>query len=218
MLPATGGHAEAALGQWSYCVGPCRGIELGDQLWVSRFILLRIADQFRYRASLEPKPVPGDWQGNGAHVKVRREPRALQGLVSLMLHQGRCSLLISARLPVRTGLQNEYPVENRHLVQSVAVSQQSILCIEIYIAVRLELPGFSKRCWALQVSTRETREAGRGWFALQEHVRRLGAAHGQHLMAYGAGAAARLGPSALAFRAVRTARSGRCTCATIVGF
>ena len=73
MLPATGGHAEAALGQWSYCVGPCRGIELGDQLWVSRFILLRIADQFRYRASLEPKPVPGDWQGNGAHVKVRRE-------------------------------------------------------------------------------------------------------------------------------------------------
>lgn len=57
----------------------------------------------------------------------------------------------------------------------------------------------------LQVSTRETREAGKGWFAVQEHVRRLGAAHGQHLMAYGAGAAARLGPSALAFRAVRCA-------------
>ena len=66
-----GGHSEAALGQWSYCIGPCRGIELGDQLWVSRYILLRMADQFRFRASLEPKPVPGDWQGNGAHVKVR---------------------------------------------------------------------------------------------------------------------------------------------------
>lgn len=66
-----GGHSEAALGQWSYCIGPCRGIELGDQLWVSRFILLRMADQFRFRASLEPKPVPGDWPGNGAHVKVR---------------------------------------------------------------------------------------------------------------------------------------------------
>jgi len=57
-----------------------------------------------------------------------------------------------------------------------------------------------------QVSTRETRETGRGWFAVQEHVRRLGAAHSQHLMAYGAGAAARLGPSALAFRAVRCPR------------
>jgi glutamine synthetase len=65
-----GGHAEAALGQWSYCVGPCRGIELGDQLWASRFILLRMADQFRLTASLDPKPLPGDWPGNGAHVKV----------------------------------------------------------------------------------------------------------------------------------------------------
>jgi len=52
-------------------VGPCRGIELGDQLWASRFILLRMADQFRLTASLDPKPLPGDWPGNGAHVKVR---------------------------------------------------------------------------------------------------------------------------------------------------
>lgn len=36
-------------GQWSYTVGPCRGIELGDHVWLSRYLLLRLSEQFKVR-------------------------------------------------------------------------------------------------------------------------------------------------------------------------
>lgn len=30
--------------QWEFQVGPCEGIEMGDQLWMARFILHRICE------------------------------------------------------------------------------------------------------------------------------------------------------------------------------
>lgn len=32
--------------QWEYQVGPCVGISVGDDLWMSRFLLHRIAEEF----------------------------------------------------------------------------------------------------------------------------------------------------------------------------
>ena len=61
--------AAAAPGQWSYSIGPCPGIELADQLWLSRYLLLRLTEKFKVIASLDPKPVPGDWSSSGAPVK-----------------------------------------------------------------------------------------------------------------------------------------------------
>ena len=40
---------------------------------------------------------------------------------------------------------------------------------------------------AVMFSTRETREPGRGWYAVQSHVQALAAAHMQHIMVYGSG-------------------------------
>ena len=54
--------------QWEYQVGPCVGIDIGDQLWMSRFILHRVAEEFGVVATLDPKPMPGDWNGAGAHT------------------------------------------------------------------------------------------------------------------------------------------------------
>jgi hypothetical protein len=65
----TGVCATATPGQWSYQVGPCHGIELGDELWVSRYILSRVSERFKVVASLDPKPIPGDWSGSGCYVK-----------------------------------------------------------------------------------------------------------------------------------------------------
>lgn len=35
--------------QWEYQVGPCLGISIGDDLWMSRFLLHRIAEEFGVR-------------------------------------------------------------------------------------------------------------------------------------------------------------------------
>lgn len=54
--------------QWEFQVGPCEGISIGDQLWVARFLLHRVAEEFGVIATLDPKPMEGDWNGAGAHT------------------------------------------------------------------------------------------------------------------------------------------------------
>lgn len=63
-----GSNAEVMLSQWEYQIGPCEGIEIGDHLWMSRFLLERVAEDFDVVISFDPKPVPGDWNGSGAHT------------------------------------------------------------------------------------------------------------------------------------------------------
>jgi len=53
--------------QWEFQVGPCEGITIGDHLWMARFLLHRVAEEFGVVVTLDPKPVPGDWNGAGAH-------------------------------------------------------------------------------------------------------------------------------------------------------
>ena len=47
-------------------MGPCTGIDSGDQLWLARYLLNRVAEDFEVVVSYEPKPVKGDWNGAGA--------------------------------------------------------------------------------------------------------------------------------------------------------
>ncbi|KAF2750032.1 hypothetical protein M011DRAFT_465680 [Sporormia fimetaria CBS 119925] len=66
----SGTNAEVMPAQWEYQVGPCTGIELGDQLWMSRFLLHRVAEEFGVKVTFAPKPIPGDWNGAGLHTNV----------------------------------------------------------------------------------------------------------------------------------------------------
>ncbi|OAF67179.1 hypothetical protein A3Q56_05086 [Intoshia linei] len=66
-LTVSGTNAEVMPGQWEYQIGPVEGIAMGDQLWISRYILQRVAEDFDVGVSLDPKIVPGDWNGSGAH-------------------------------------------------------------------------------------------------------------------------------------------------------
>jgi len=60
-------NAEVMPAQWEFQVGPCEGIDMGDHLWVGRYILERVAEDFGVAVSVDPKPMPGDWNGAGAH-------------------------------------------------------------------------------------------------------------------------------------------------------
>jgi glutamine synthetase len=53
-------------------VGPCEGIEIGDHLWVARYILKRVAEDYNISISFEPKLFL-DWAGSGGHINYSTE-------------------------------------------------------------------------------------------------------------------------------------------------
>ncbi|MET0143667.1 MAG: glutamine synthetase GlnII [Ilumatobacteraceae bacterium] len=67
-LKISGVNAEVMIGQWEFQVGPCDPVEVGDHLWLARWLLYRTAEDFDVAATLDAKPMKGDWNGAGAHT------------------------------------------------------------------------------------------------------------------------------------------------------
>jgi glutamine synthetase len=67
-LHLSGINAEVMPGQWEFQIGPVAAPQVADELWIARWLLYRIAEDFDVSATLDPKPVKGDWNGAGAHT------------------------------------------------------------------------------------------------------------------------------------------------------
>ena len=67
-LAISGTNAEVMMGQWEFQIGPVGPVECSDQVWLARWLLYRIGEDFGISATLNPKPIKGDWNGAGAHT------------------------------------------------------------------------------------------------------------------------------------------------------
>ena len=66
-IDITGTNAEVLLGQWEYQVFSKGKLKAGDDLWISRYILQQMSEDYGFTIEFHPKPVSGDWNGSGLH-------------------------------------------------------------------------------------------------------------------------------------------------------
>tara|TARA_B110000037_G_C17084550_1_gene491429 strand:+ start:301 stop:1314 length:1014 start_codon:yes stop_codon:yes gene_type:complete len=72
-LQISGVNSEVAPSQWEYQIGPVEGINAADQLYVSRYILLRLSEEYNVIINFEPKPLESPFNGSGCHVNFSTE-------------------------------------------------------------------------------------------------------------------------------------------------
>lgn len=61
-------NQEVACGQWEFQLFAKGAKKAGDELWVARYLLERLSEEYDYYIELHPKPIKGEWNGSGMHA------------------------------------------------------------------------------------------------------------------------------------------------------
>lgn len=73
-LNVEGINAEVAAGQWEFQIFGKNAKSTGDEIWIGRYLIQRIAEKYGVAVDWHPKPLGDtDWNGSGMHANFSNE-------------------------------------------------------------------------------------------------------------------------------------------------
>src|SRR5271156_3479247 len=60
-------NSEVAKGQWEFQIFGKGSKSAADQMWVARYLLMRLGEKYKVDIEFHCKPILGDWNGSGMH-------------------------------------------------------------------------------------------------------------------------------------------------------
>ena len=77
-LNISGINGEVAPSQWEFQIGPSLGISASDELWLARYILYKLSEEFKVNISFEPKLMK-EINGSGLHTNFSTDETRAEG-------------------------------------------------------------------------------------------------------------------------------------------
>ncbi|KAI1714344.1 glutamine synthetase, beta-Grasp domain-containing protein [Ditylenchus destructor] len=126
----SGTNAEVMPGQWEFQVGPCEGIQMGDELWMARFLLHR------------------DWNGAGCHTNFSsekmRKPGGYKEIVKAIECLAKAHFEHIAYYDPTGGRDNERRLTGKHETASMSKFSYGVAsrCSSVRIPRQTEVDGY----------------------------------------------------------------------------